>query len=162
MNVNNVFVNYIKYGEGSDTIVLLHGWGQNIAMMKGIGDRLQKYFQIVIIDLPGYGESDEPKYAWTINDYVDCIHTLLAKLDVQNPILIGHSFGGKISLLYASIYKVKKLVCLASPFRKDKESKYLKFKLKILKVAKRIPLLNKLEGFAKNILAQQTINKQVK
>jgi len=46
-------LNYQKYGnEKGKTIVLLHGWGQNIDMMKPIGDKLKKDFNIVIFDLP--------------------------------------------------------------------------------------------------------------
>jgi pimeloyl-ACP methyl ester carboxylesterase len=147
MNINGCYVNYIEYGKGTDTIVLLHGWGQNIAMMKSLGDAFQNKFRIIIPDLPGYGLSSEPNEVWTIMDYAECIHTLLENLHVKSPILMGHSFGGKISLYYASKYEVKKLVLFASPFKKEikKES----IKLKILKSLKKVPLLNKLENFAK-------------
>ena len=59
INIRNININYIQYGSGSD-VVLLHGWGQNIAMMKPIGDRLQKNHRITILDFPGFGESEEP------------------------------------------------------------------------------------------------------
>jgi pimeloyl-ACP methyl ester carboxylesterase len=55
--------------------------------------------------------------------------------------------GGKISILYSSKYNVKKLVLLASPFKKEIKKDSLKTKM--LKTAKKIPVLNKLEGFAK-------------
>lgn len=142
--VLDVDINYIEYGEGDD-IVLLHGWGQNIAMMKPVGDKLKGH--IIILDLPGYGESSEPPNVWTIYDYVECVHEFLNSIGVKNPIMMGHSFGGKISLAYASKYKVKKLVLFASPFKKGIEK--MPLKTKILKAAKKIPLLNKLEGFAK-------------
>ena len=142
--VLDVDINYIEYGEGDD-IVLLHGWGQNIAMMKPVGDKLRGH--IIILDLPGYGESTEPPNVWTIYDYVECVHEFLNSIGVKNPIMMGHSFGGKISLAYASKYKVKKLVLFASPFKKGIEK--MPLKTKILKAAKKIPLLNKLEGFAK-------------
>ena len=142
--VLDVDINYIEYGEGDD-IVLLHGWGQNIQMMKPVGDKLKGH--IIILDLPGYGESSEPNYVWTIYDYVECVHEFLNSIGVKNPIMMGHSFGGKISLAYASKYKVKKLVLFASPFKKGIEK--LPLKTKILKAAKKVPLLNKLEGFAK-------------
>ena len=142
--VLGVDINYIEYGEGDD-IVLLHGWGQNIAMMKPVGDKLKGH--IIILDLPGYGESTEPPNVWTIYDYVECVHEFLNSIGVKNPIMMGHSFGGKISLAYASKYKVKKLVLFASPFKKGIEK--MPLKTKILKAAKKIPLLNKLEGFAK-------------
>lgn len=144
-HINGVDINYIEYGEGQD-IVLLHGWGQNIAMMQPIGDKL-KNNHIVIIDLPGYGESTEPDKVWTIIDYVDCLHKFLKELKIKNPILIGHSFGGKISLEYASKYSVKKLILFGSPYRPA--IKKMPLKTRILKQAKKIPGLNKLEGFAK-------------
>ena len=143
-HIKDVDINYIEYGEGDD-IVLLHGWGQNIAMMKPVGDQLKGH--IIILDLPGYGESTEPPNVWTIYDYVECVHEFLNSIGVKNPIMMGHSFGGKISLAYASKYKVKKLVLFASPFKKGVEK--MPMKTKILKAAKKIPLLNKLEGFAK-------------
>lgn len=143
----NTQINYIDYGEGKNTIVLLHGWGQNIEMMKPIGDKLQKKNRIIIVDLPGFGLSKEPNCIWSIYDYATCIKKLLDELNVDNPILIGHSFGGKISLIYASKYKVKKLVLFGSPFKK--KIKKLSLKTKILKKLKNVPVLNKLEGFAK-------------
>ncbi|MBQ2946231.1 MAG: alpha/beta hydrolase [Bacilli bacterium] len=146
-HINNVDINYVDYGEGDNTIVLLHGWGQNIEMMKPIGDKLQKHNRIIIVDLPGFGRSLEPDTIWTMYDYTECIHELLKELKVSNPIMIGHSFGGKISLIYASKYKVQKLVLFGSPFKK--EIKKLSTKTKILKSLKKVPLLNKLEGLAK-------------
>lgn len=145
--VKNTDINYIDYGEGKNTIVLLHGWGQNIEMMRPIGDRLSKENRIIIVDLPGFGESKEPDTIWTMYDYTECIHELLESLKVKNPMLIGHSFGGKISLIYASKYEVSKLVLFGSPFKK--EIKKLSLKTRILKKLKKVPVLNKLEGFAK-------------
>lgn len=146
--INEVDIHYIQYGQKqAQTLVFLHGWGQNIAMMQPIADPFQEDYNIVIIDLPGYGKSSEPTYAWTVSDYVACIHELLEILNIENPILIGHSFGGKISLLYASCYPVMKLVLLASPFKKEIEK--LSLKTKTLKTLKKVPGLNKLENFAK-------------
>ena len=145
MNINGVFVNYTDVGSG-EAVVLLHGWGQNIQMMEPIGNNLVNK-RVVIIDLPGHGKSEEPKEAWTVYDYASCIHILLTNLKIDEPILIGHSFGGKISLVYASKYKTKKVIGLACPFKKQIVK--LSFKTKALKFAKKIPVLNKLEGFAK-------------
>ena len=38
--IKDIDINYIDYGEGKDTVVLLHGWGQNIEMMKPIGKKI--------------------------------------------------------------------------------------------------------------------------
>lgn len=146
-NYQDIKINYIRYGKGKDTIVLLHGWGQNIEMMKMVSDPFSDDYDIVIIDLPGHGNSEEPKTVYSLYDFVDCVKQLLDSLKIKNPILIGHSFGGKISLLYSSMYDVKKLVLFGSPFKREIQK--LSLKTKMLKTAKKIPGLNKLEGFAK-------------
>ena len=147
LNIQDVDLHYIRYGASTHPIVFLHGWGQNIEMMKPIADPLQETHEIMILDLPGYGESSEPTFTWTVDDYVECLHTLLEQLKIENPILVGHSFGGKISLLYASKYAVEKLVLFGSPFKKEIEK--LSLKTKTLKTLKKVPVLNKLEQFAK-------------
>jgi len=145
--VNNIDVNYELYGEGNDTIVLLHGWGQNIEMMKPIGDKMQFNHQILIIDLPGHGLSAEPDYPWTLYDYVEMLKNLFESLKLKKIVLIGHSFGGKIALLYASMYKVEKVVVFGSPYKKKVQKETLK--LKTLKFLKKVPGINKLENIAK-------------
>ena len=144
----NSNVNYEYYNNNSKIdLVFLHGWGQNIQMMMPIAKPFIKKYNCLIIDLPGFGNSDEPKEVYTIYDYADLVNNLLMKEKIKSPILIGHSFGGKISLVYATKYKTKKLVLLASPFKKHIKDDNLK--VKALKFAKKVPGINKLEGFAK-------------
>lgn len=148
MKIMDVNLNYQRYGNiNGQPLVLLHGWGQNIEMMKPIGDKFQKEFDVIIFDLPGFGKSSEPKEFFSCYDYVKLIHSALEEMKVENPIIVGHSFGGKLGLIYASIYETKKLVCLASPFCKEVQK--VTMKAKLLKTMKKIPLLNKLEDFAK-------------
>lgn len=143
----NIKINYERYGEKKkQTLVLLHGWGQNIQMMKPIGDKFPEN-DIIIIDFPGHGKSEEPKELWTLNDFVEMLHELLMKLKVKNPILIGHSFGGKISLIYASKYETKKLVLFGSPFKIKKNPNSLK--VKVLKMIKNLPGMDKMAEIAK-------------
>ncbi len=146
--IKDININYVQYGnKEKDTIVLLHGWGQNIEMMKPIGDKMKNDFNVVIVDLPGFGQSEEPKEVWTVYDFADAIKELLDSLEIKNPILIGHSFGGKISLVYASKYKAKKLVLFGSPYKK--EIKKVSLKVKILKFLGKIKFLRPLINLAK-------------
>lgn len=145
--IANVNINYIDYGEGTNTLVFLHGWGQNIAMMKPIANPFCKEYRIIILDLPGFGESSEPDSVWSLYDYVEMLHTFLEELKVTDPILLGHSFGGKISLLYGTKYSVKKIVTFGSPYKREVQK--ISMKTKVLKGLKKVPVVNKLEGFAK-------------
>ena len=143
--IRNIKINYKQYGKGED-VVLLHGWGQNIEMMKPLGDNLSDHYHITIIDLPGFGLSKEPVYAYTIFDYTEVVHDLLEELKISNPIIMGHSFGGRIAIVYASKYKVNKLVLFGSPCVRHE---YKSFKQSLFKKIKRIKLLKPLVNVMK-------------
>jgi len=142
--IKNIDINYVQYGKGDD-VVLLHGWGQNLQMMDPLGKNILGK-RITILDLPGFGCSENPDFAYTIDDYTSLLHEFLKELEIKNPILIGHSFGGRISISYASKYPVRKLVLFGSPFIK-READTLK--VKILKKLKKIKILNHLAEYMK-------------
>ena len=147
----DIKINYEEYNpKGKESIIYLHGWGQNIEMMKPIALPFKDTHHVVIIDLPGFGSSEEPKTIWQLSDYVKMIKALVDKLKLKNITIVGHSFGGKLAIMYASEYKVDKLVLLASPYKK--KIKELTTKQKILKGLKKVPLLNKLSNIAKNYI----------
>ena len=147
-NIKGCKINYVQYGvESAQEVVLLHGWGQNIEMMNPIGKGLKSKYHITIMDLPGFGQSSEPPKAFTNYDYYECVDQLLTELNVKDPIMVGHSFGGRIAILYTSIKQTKKLVLLSTPFIKRVTEESLK--LKTLKKLKKVPGLNKLADVAK-------------
>lgn len=143
--VKELNINYQQYGRGQD-IVLLHGWGQNIEMMEPLGNRFSNRFRITIIDLPGFGLSDEPKKAYSVYDYVDVLEELFTKLDIKKPILMGHSFGGRLSIIYASRNTTTKLVLFGSPCVRHE---YKSRKQSILKGLKKVKLLKPLANLMK-------------
>ena len=82
--VDNIRINYEQKGSG-DLIVLLHGWGSNIKLFSNLIDLLSKKYTVVAMDMPGFGESQEPPSAWCVDDY-----------DAKQVMLLGHSFGGRV------------------------------------------------------------------
>lgn len=101
--------NVTMKGEG-EAIVLLHGWGQNQYMMKFIQDYFSHSFKVINLDLPGFGESEEPKEVWDIEMYAQALHEMLEMLHVTRPIVIAHSFGARIAIRYALLFPVHKLI----------------------------------------------------
>jgi len=152
INIKNVDINYIQYGnKKGKNLILLHGWKQNIEMMMPIGNRLKDDYYITIIDLPGHGESSEPNVPWTLFDYVEALKLIIKQLKIKNPSLLGHSFGGRISIIYAAKNKIDKLILCASPYRKKQNIKFfVKLKMKFLKFLKKVPFLKPFENWAKN------------
>lgn len=145
LKIDELNINYKIIGDG-ELVVLLHGWGQNINMMQPLVKGL-KNKKVLILDLPGFGLSDKPKEAWTIEQYAEFVNKTINKLGYKTCTIIGHSFGGKIGLYYASKYTTEKLVLLASPYKKEINKETVK--VKILKKAKKIKALKGLVEFAK-------------
>lgn len=152
IKINGVEINYIQYGEGKD-ILLLHGWGQNIEMMKPIGDNLCSKCRVTILDFPGFGESDEPLSAWTIDDYSNMLEKFVKELKIKKPILMGHSFGGRVAIRYSAHNPIEKLVLFGSPcIRTEKE---LPLSVKILKGIKKLPGMNRLGEYMKKYIGSR-------
>lgn len=145
---NDVSVNYEFIDNKKDlTLIYLHGWGQNIEMMIPIAKPFTKDYNVLIIDLPGFGKSSEPKSIWSLDDYSELIHEFVKQLKLKKVVLIGHSFGGKISIVYASKYKVEKLILLSSPYKV--EIKKQPFKVKVLKRLAKFPGFKNLANYFK-------------
>lgn len=114
-------LNYVVSGNGPD-MILLHGWGQNIEMMKPLADHLQQNFRVYIIDFPGFGMSDEPKEPWGVEDYALALREFIEQLNINNPILLGHSFGCRVAITYASKYPVKQMLLTGAAGLPSKKS----------------------------------------
>ena len=152
IKVKDTLVNYIQYGEGKD-VVLLHGWGQNIEMMKPIGDNLANNFRITIIDFPGFGESEEPSEAWSISDYANMLELLVKELKIKKPIVMGHSFGGRVAIRYSANNPIEKLVLFGSPCVRLQQKQPLK--VRVLKKLKTLPGMDKFGEFMKKYIGSR-------
>lgn len=108
--IDNLSTKYYEFGTGTETIVLIHGWGQSHAFWTDVVTRLKDIYLIYSLDLPGFGLSDEPESTWNVDQYATFIHQFVTKLSINNPIVIGHSYGGRIAISYASRYPTKKVV----------------------------------------------------
>lgn len=152
IKIQNININYIQYGEGKD-IILLHGWGQNIDMMKPLGDNFSDRFRITILDFPGFGESDEPKETWNIEKYALILEEFLKKLKVKKPIVIGHSFGGRVAIRYSARNPIEKLVLFGSPCIRIEEE--LSLSVKFLKKLKTLPGMNDFGEYMKKYIGSR-------
>jgi len=107
---------YSRAGKGK-VLVLLHGWADSSAGLKTLADRLAKHFDVIALDLPGFGGTQAPPEAWGLDDYTAFVRDFLAKLGVtQVHALVGHSNGGAIAIrgLADGTLAADKLVLLAS------------------------------------------------
>jgi len=107
-----------RFDMAKQTIVILHGWGLSKKKFTQLAIELEeKRYEVISLDFPGFGEEKAPSKPWVLDDYANFLHTYLQKEHIVSPILIGHSFGGRVSLRYNSLYNksVRALILTGTP-----------------------------------------------
>lgn len=137
IEIKQVQCNYTVSGQGKD-IILLHGWGQNIEMMEFIQKHLQESFRVFNIDFPGFGKSETPAIAWGVHEYADFLFEFVEKQQIENPILIGHSFGCRVAIRYAVNHPIYKMVFTGAAGLRSKPSNTSSLKTSTFKIAKKM------------------------
>ena len=128
-------LNSVCLGSSGSDVILLHGWNRSLIDFKPLADLLVWKHKVHLIDLPGFGKSDAPPHDWGTEDYAGCILSYMDEHKIQRAHLIGHSFGGRISLRLAAKHpeRVAGLVLIGShglqlqqPLLKSFRSKWIK------------------------------------
>lgn len=138
LEIDGMKINYIKRGVGEKKVLFLHGWGANIETMIPAMKTIEKQYTTIALDLPGFGESDEPNRVWNAYDYGEFINTFLEKLSIKNISIVGHSHGGRTAIVLSAKYgsKIDKIVLIDSAGLPSKKSfrYYIKvYSFKLLK-----------------------------
>lgn len=114
--VDSLLTNYVREGKGK-TVIVLHGWGDTAAGMRALCKSLSAQYDVIALDLPGFGGSAAPKEAWGLNDYVAFVAHFLRKIGVNDTwAFIGHSNGGSIVIrgIARKDFTAERVVLLAS------------------------------------------------
>lgn len=101
VNIDGININYQDMGSGFP-IVFLHGWGANIQAWGMAPQMLSDTSRVIVIDFPGFGESDAPYRPFSVGDYTDVVIKLFEELHIEKANIVCHSFGGRVSILLAN------------------------------------------------------------
>ena len=96
-------------GSGSP-LILMHGWGCDHTTVKSIAAIFEPGMKVYNLDLPGHGKSQEPTEVWGIEQFTRTVEDFIKKEGLHTPVLIGHSFGGRIAILLSSRNEIGKIV----------------------------------------------------
>ena len=123
--------------EGAGPVMLfLHGWQDNLHTFDALASSLSSSYRIIRLDLPGFGKSEMPNGAWSVDDYVQFVADFVQKLNVRPDVLVGHSFGGRIGIKGAGTQKLhaRKLILIGPAGIAKKRT----FRNSILRVAAKV------------------------
>lgn len=98
-------LHYEVTGNGP-ALVLMHGWGCSHATVHSIAMAASDTHTVYNLDLPGFGASAEPPATWGVEEYSRLVERFMEMESIANPVLVGHSFGGRLAIFMASRGKV--------------------------------------------------------
>ena len=109
LTYQNIRLHYTISGAGQP-LFLLHGWGCSTEIWQRVLPFLEERFHVINVDFAGFGQSDEPQEVWGVEEYTRSLEAIAKAEGVENPILVGHSFGGRVSIVFASRNKTCKII----------------------------------------------------
>ncbi len=133
----NLNIYYEEYENPGKEIIFLHGWGNSTKTFSAQVEALKDKYHLYLIDLPGFGKSNEQIVPYNLDDYVNVLDTFIRTKKILDPVLIGHSFGGRVIIKYLSTHQVSKVVLIASAGLKTKKSIKTKAKILLYKIKKK-------------------------
>ena len=102
VEVNGACIEYMEWGNPENqSVIMLHGTNAHAHWFKFIGSMLSDNYHFVVMSFSGMGGSDWRSF-YTRDTFVDDVWGVVKDTGMENPIVVGHSFGGMVSLITAS------------------------------------------------------------
>jgi len=118
LDVDGVRLHWVEAGEASELppVVLLHGLNNSCLSWEHVAPLLAKDRRVLMLDLPGHGQSARPNASYELEWYARIVAHWLEAIEVKTADLVGHSFGGGVAqmLLLECPKRVRRMVLVAS------------------------------------------------
>lgn len=101
ISVGEIDLSIVEYGTSGPRLILLHGIGSRGVSWWPVIDELAAHFRLIVPDLRGHGDSDKPAAGYQLPDYAGDLAGLIDALELDRPLILGHSLGGVVALVWA-------------------------------------------------------------
>lgn len=111
--LDDVRIHYVDYkkvdgkGKSDEALVLIHGWTQNVDAWRDQILDFTKRARVIAVDLPGHGQSDKPKVAYSMEYFARAVEAVMRDAKVKRAVLVGHSMGTPIARQFYRKYPEK-------------------------------------------------------
>ncbi|MDF0531888.1 alpha/beta hydrolase [Tsukamurella sp. 8F] len=107
---------YVEAGDGPRTALLIHGYAASWKYWLHTIPALARTHRVVAIDLPGFGDSEDPD-AHGFTDQLDAIHAFLDAVGIDRCDVVGHSMGTLVACELAARHpdRVDRVVLTGGP-----------------------------------------------
>jgi pimeloyl-ACP methyl ester carboxylesterase len=97
----DVDLHVVEHGENSPTLLLIHGWGSDHTVWRGVVELAAVDHRAILADLRGHGRSSIARTRHTIPAMADDFSAVLGLLELSNVVAIGHSMGANVAVQLA-------------------------------------------------------------
>lgn len=98
---SGIKIAYVEAGAGEKTLVFIHGLGSNKKSWQKNIAVLQKQYRCIALDLPGYDESSQEVYSFSMHFFAETVAEFIQHLKLGKVVLAGHSMGGQVAVTLA-------------------------------------------------------------
>ena len=114
VSVDGIKLHVVQWGAHSVPVVCVHGLTANAFCFQSLADTLAQNHRVIAYDLRGRGDSDKPEQGYSVPIHARDLAHLIDALELERPIVVGHSLGALTALYFAAHYqeKLRKLVLM--------------------------------------------------
>ncbi len=105
--LNEMRVHYQNIGQGSKALIFVHGWTCDLNSWQLQIPFFKDKVRVIVIELPGHGQSDSPHVAYTQDLFAKAIDAVLKDAGVKRAVLVGHSMGAPVVRQFYRLYPKK-------------------------------------------------------
>src|SRR5437016_2892328 len=105
--LDDIRVHYKSLGRGKTALVFVHGWTCDMNFWRFQVPAFDGKIRMILLDLPGHGESDKPKIDYTPDFFAKSVDAVLTEAGVNRAVLAGHSMGTPVVRRFGQLYSEK-------------------------------------------------------
>ena len=128
---------FIQRGEGRD-LVMLHGYLSSKESFAPQIEYFSQFYRVTAPDFPGMGGANALGCPFSVDDYTDWTEGFLEEQGIKNPLVIGHSFGGRVAIKLLARGRVDKAVLTGCAGIVKKRTLRYKMKVRAYRIVKKL------------------------
>lgn len=95
---DGISVSFDNLGKGESTIIFIHGWSNTRSIWEEQITHFSQNYQVIAVDLPGFGESGNTRDNWTMENFGKDISAIIKQLKLDDVVLVGFSMGAPVAI----------------------------------------------------------------
>jgi len=103
VTVQGTNLHYYRSGGSKSALVLVHGITDDGLCWSPVAEELSGEYDVIMVDLRGHGKSDAPEEGYDTVTMATELSGLITALELENPVVMGHSLGAMITLALAGL-----------------------------------------------------------